>query len=67
MNLLFKDKSPILDDKLKKNFWIEYDAINKKNKGFVFIEKDKCDYNFEFIGAKNKFELVSKLFKLWFT
>jgi hypothetical protein len=60
MRQLFED-NPILDDKLKDKFWIEYDAKYKKNKGFVFIEKDNYNYKYEFIGVKNKFELVSYL------
>jgi hypothetical protein len=62
MNKLFGNKLQ-LDEKQKGNFWIEYDSNNTKNKGFIFMEMIERDHNFcyEFIGAKNKYELVSYL------
>lgn len=54
-----------LDDKIKNKFWINYKGRNSKSIGFIFVEKIRKDfteyYSYEFIGANNKFELVSYL------
>ena len=60
VNYLFEDNPKL--DKTKTNFWIEYDANKVKSKGFIFVEiNSELGNRFEFIGAKNKFELVSYL------
>lgn len=63
VNSLLNVNSPQLGDIVKPYLWIEYDASKPKSKGFIFVEKNEISdyYNFEFIGAKNKYELVSYL------
>lgn len=46
---------------LKNYFWIEYDAKKNNHKGFAFIEIIGNSKIHSFIGAKNKYELISYL------
>lgn len=46
-NTLFKELK-LDDDKIKNNFWIDYDANKLRDKGFIFVEKNVFSdyYNF---------------------